>query len=322
MMNRLRGVLFNNFSLKLISLALASLLFIAVRSEKDSLAQGSVKLAMTPPPGRMLAEEPPSSLRITVSGPTSRMQHFRFEDLADVSIDLSGISEGFFKFNEDLVKLPAGLRVTAIRPSGFRVRYEPLTIRILPVKVVLQGQVAAGFQVAGHSVKPATVEVRGPKSAVLPLAQVRLRPVSVDKADNTLVLRASLMPMANEVTARPANGLEVTVRIVPLTSEVVLSGVPLILNDPLGQGARSKTTKVNVKISGPPQVLANLTRDRVVAAVDCEPVGVGQSRLKPFIRGLPAGVKVLSITPPTVKVTRDNKAAADKPPGSVLPEKR
>ena len=78
-----RRAVFSNLALKLLSLALAALLFVLVHSEKHAPAQGGVPVTYGIPPGKVLVTKPPAVLRVGVTGPVSRVQRFRFEDLGE-----------------------------------------------------------------------------------------------------------------------------------------------------------------------------------------------------------------------------------------------
>src|SRR5512143_4040226 len=107
----LREALFGNLLLKVLSLALAVLLFIVVHSERQSVVQGNVGVSYSVPAGRALEIKPPATLHVGVSGPVSRLQRFRIDDLGVVTIDLTEVKEGYFKFRDELLGLPPGLRV-------------------------------------------------------------------------------------------------------------------------------------------------------------------------------------------------------------------
>jgi YbbR domain-containing protein len=175
-----RRAVFRNLTLKIVSLALALLLFVVVHSEKHSLAQGTVELTFSLPPGKLLAIKPPAVLRVGVTGPVSRVQRFRFEDLSPVSVDLAGAQNGFFKFPESLFTLPVGLKVAYIRPDGFQLRFEATVEREVPVRIKLEGEPAPGYGLIGRQVRPSRVTIRGPRSVVTSVVYVATDPVSLE----------------------------------------------------------------------------------------------------------------------------------------------
>ncbi len=312
-MRRLLGqLLFDNLSLKLISLVLALLFFLMVRGEKPFLARGTVDVSYYPPPGKILKAGLPDRLRVAVQGGASRMQRFRFEDLASVYVDLSRVNDGYFKFTPDLIQLPRGLKVTSVRPAGVMVRYETVSVRTIPVSSTVQGQVASGYQIVQHKVSPALVEVRGPKDVVLALKEVSTRPVSVEGAETTLVQRVDLMSLPPNVVARPGGKLTVTVEVAPFTTQVVLSKVPVEVRASDGSEVKVDVAPrhVEVRVTGSAQNLASISSKKVTAQVEVEGAGWDPLASVPRITGLPPGVKVVKVIPDRVTIS------AGQPKGS------
>jgi YbbR domain-containing protein len=188
----IRQALFGNLLLKVLSVALAVVLFIVVHSEKQSVVQGTVGVSYSSPAGRLLESKPPATLLVGVAGPVSRLQRFHIEELPAVSIDLTDVKEGYFKFREELLALPSGLRLAFVRPDGFTVRYEPTLQRRLALRLMVQGEPGAGFRVAGRRVRPSRIMVTGPRSVVQGLSELRTDPVAIDGADTTQVRRVRI----------------------------------------------------------------------------------------------------------------------------------
>jgi YbbR domain-containing protein len=311
----LRQLVVENLSLKLISIALALLFFFMVRAEKPFLAQGTVSVAYHPPSGMLVQDTLPSTVRVAVQGGASRMQRFRFEDLAEVHIDLNQEQEGYYKFTEDLFHLPRGLKVTAIRPAGVQIRYEVLSSRTVPVSSTVQGQVASGYQILQHKVSPALVEVRGPKEVVLAIKEVSTKPVSVEGAESTLVQRVDLMPLPAKVFARPARDLTVTVEVAPFTTQVVLGQIPVDVRASDGTVVKADVSPrfVEVRVTGSAQRLAEISRKRVTAQVEAEGAGWDPLASVPKITGLPSGVKVVKVNPSKVSISLEPEKAPSTP---------
>lgn len=304
----LHRALFDNLLLKLVSLALALLIFVSVRAEKQSLAYGTVSVSFTAPPGRVLVSEPPDELQVSVLGPTSRIPRFRFEDIADVNIDLSSVPAGFLKFRPDMILLPPEFSVASIRPGGFRVEYAELMTRDVPVHVTVEGQVAAGYRIAAVKAVPASFSVSGPEDAMKGLVDVRTRPVAVEGARASIVARVTLLPLSGRISLRAREQqVEATVEIVPVTSKVVLTGIPVAVDGPDARGAEVVPPRVDVTVSGPPEVLANFAKNAVRAHV--QPDGAtGETSHAPRIEGLPEGVVVRRLSPAQVLVRWPRRA--------------
>ncbi len=312
----LKRLVLENLSLKLISVALAVLFFFMVRAEKPFLAQGTVRVTYSPPAGMLLKDDLPATLRVAVQGGATRMQRFRFEDLADVHIDLTREQEGYLKFSPDLFHLPRGLSVNSISPAGVQVRYEVLSSRTVAVSSTVQGQVASGYQILQHKVSPALVQVRGPKDVVLAIKEVSTKPVSVEGAQSTLVQRVDLLPLPAKVMARPSRNLTVTVEVAPFTTQVVLGRIPVEVRASDGTVIKAEVSPrfVEVRVTGSAQRLAEISRKRVTAQVDAEAAGWDPLASVPKITGLPSGVKVMKVNPPRVSIASEPPRDQEGPP--------
>jgi YbbR domain-containing protein len=214
MKHGVRRAILRNLTLKIISVGLAVLLFVVVHSEKHSLVQGTVELSFSVPAGKLLSTKPPAVLRVGVTGPASRIQRFRFEDLGPLSVDLTGVQEGFFKFRESLFTLPVGLKVAHIRPEGFLLRFEPTVERQVSVRLRLEGQPAPGFRLLGRHVRPPRVTVSGPRSVVSSLAQLATVPMSLEGAVTSRTETVQLDLPPHLAQARPG-AVEVSLEIAP-----------------------------------------------------------------------------------------------------------
>lgn len=290
-----------NLVLKIISLALALLLFFLVRGEKQAMSQGVVRVTYTIPPGQVLASRFPSQLRVAIVGSASRMQRFRFEDLGDVHIDLTHIQEGYFTFSEDLFQLPPGLKVSSIRPSGFRVIYMAMASRRVPVRATIQGEVAEGFEVVRRRVEPTHVRVNGPRDIVMALDEVGTQPISLDGASTTLVQRVDLMALPDRVTAYPSTKLKVTVVVAPATTQVILNNVTVVAAGPEADKVEVSPATVDLTLRGPRLTMARFRSESLTVRVTPVIADGGSPALSPSVEGLPDGVTVQEIRPATVQ---------------------
>ncbi len=221
-----RRVLLKNLVLKILSVALAVLLFAVVHSEKSSMAQGDVAVSYSLPAGKLLLNKPPAVLRIGVIGPTFRLQRFRFEDVAAVTVNLNDVREGELKFRDEGVVLPAGLKVAFIRPESFLVRYEPILRRRLPVHLVLRGEAAAGFRILVQAVRPARVTISGARSVVKSLSAVPTEPLIMDEPTASFTQKVALAPLPQGAKMDEDPRLEAIVTIGPVSAKRRESSTP------------------------------------------------------------------------------------------------
>jgi YbbR domain-containing protein len=246
-------------------------------------------------------QKPPETLRIGVTGPLSRVQRFRIEDIPPITVELGQAGPGYFRFPEDLVPLPVGLKIAFARPEGFQLGFEATETRELPVRLELHGHPATGFRITTRRLSPATVRVSGPK-ALIRSSQLKLRtePLSIEGAYATRVENLRIVAPLG-VTGLDPSELEATIEIAPVTSESTLRGVPVRVEDPPGEAKPTLSpSTVAVRVEGPTAILATISHAKITARIR-----IGTARramVAPSIVGLPLGVRVVKVTPATVEV--------------------
>jgi YbbR domain-containing protein len=167
--------------LKVLSMVLAVTLFVLVRNDKDATSGAYVKVIYTLPEDRVLISDPTAEIKVSVRGPWTKLQHLD-RSLEPLHIDLTRVHTSELRIDEDMIKVPAGVRVSSIVPSEVHVEFEPRVVRGVPVQPILEGQPAEGYRVAKVTAEPARVRVDGAKSAVDAIERVPTRPLRITDA--------------------------------------------------------------------------------------------------------------------------------------------
>lgn len=299
-----RRVLLKNLFFKIISLALAVLLFIVVHAEKHTLLQGILPITYTIPAGQLLLNKPPASIHIGVTGPISRMQHFRLEDLGNLNVDLATIKEGsYYRFHEEAIPLPSGLKIAFIRPDGFTVRYEPTIQRRVPIRLAVSGELPHGFRLINRKVKPNKATVSGPRSVAASLMEVPTQVINLAEVTSNFSRQVSFATLSPGLKVISPTVVEVTMEIEPLRDERTISGIPVRFEDPQKRKSRLLTKAVQIVVTGPARDTARLEAGKLIARLRSSIYLRGSKfKLKPVIEGLPASVKVMRVSPAEVEV--------------------
>jgi YbbR domain-containing protein len=164
--------------LKVLSMVLAVTLFVLVRNDKDATSGAYVKVIYTLPEDRVLVSDPVPEVKVSVRGPWTKLQHLD-RSLEPIHIDLTRVHTPDVRVDEDMIKVPPGVRVSSIVPSEVHVEFEPRVVREVPVQPILEGQPAEGYRVAKVVAEPARVRVDGAKSAVDAIERVPTRPLRI-----------------------------------------------------------------------------------------------------------------------------------------------
>ena len=275
----LRDHSFAHTGLKIVSVALAVLLWMMVSSQRASVERGlRIPLELQNLPENLEMVEPPQeAVDVRVRGTADALGRIAPGDLV-AAVDLSTAQPGrrLFHLSPERVKAPFAVVVTQVTPSAVAIRFEPSATRIVPVVPSVEGEPAPGFIVGKISADPATVEIVGPESLLRRVTEAITEPLWVGsaKADVTSTV---IVGVADEgVRLKSAKTAVVSVAIVPAPAERQLSSVAVRARN-LGAGLRVTITppSVSVRVRGTKEAIAKIRDASIVAYVDLEGIGRG-----------------------------------------------
>jgi YbbR domain-containing protein len=287
----------NNWSLKLIALVLAVLLWSHVRGEVNPLEASSVDvpLKVQPPRGMVLLnpDEMPSKVTVTLRGPRLALRNIKGGGLAnplapteqapnvvegavEAIVDFSKFkSETRTRVTEQEVPIKAetddanrrlGVEVLGVKPDEVSVVLDRSRNARFSVQPRFEPGPELGFRVANLRVRPGSAEAYGPSKALTRISAVWARTNGrVFKRDIERVTRATLVAVDNK------GGAIGNVRLEPGTVEVagilqedlIMRRVPLAARLTGAPAAGYHVTGIILKparitLSGPRQTLEGL----------------------------------------------------------------
>ncbi len=177
----LRDLIFKNFSLKVVSLFLALILWFVLSS-----AQGVEKIVEVP----VVVVNKPKNLGISSDYVKSVLVQLKSTPLAPkdfaknltVTIDLKDSLPGerVFNISKKNLNLPTGVEVINIRPSTIVLRLEKLIKKRVPVVVRYSGMPARGYEITNIFVMPKFLEIEGPVTRVSKIKSVFTETVNIE----------------------------------------------------------------------------------------------------------------------------------------------
>ena len=214
-MARLR--LRRHLGLKLVSVVLAALLWIAVAGEQTVERALRIPLEFSNLPAQLeVVGDPPAVVDVRIRGSSGSLNRIAAGELNAI-LDLRAARAGrrLFHLGGNDVRRPFGVDVVQVTPSTVVMTFEPSAAKVVPVVPNVEGSPADGFLIGTVTAEPATVEVLGPVSVLKGLTEAITEPVSVTGAS---------MPVSETVTigvADPAARLRTpqTARVVVTVSE-------------------------------------------------------------------------------------------------------
>ncbi len=235
-------LLTENWTLKLISLAFALLLWVFIMGERRLEVGYRVPLELQNIPKElMVANEVPSLVDVRVSGPRTLQMKVSPNDIS-IIVDLTDLQPGLttFKRLEERLNLPSGLRVTRLSPSFIDLKLERIKQKLVPVKVALTGEPLAGFRVTSVKLVPDEVLVEGAETELKSVSEVTTEEVDLNGVNEGFSLIVPLVYRGTYTHFKDEKTTEVQVAIEP-----VVTLPPVENKDIEPQDTKKKTEGVN-----------------------------------------------------------------------------
>ena len=178
----------HNLGLKLISLALAVGVWLAVA--RDPVAEVAVDVAIefhNVPQNLEISSETIPRAQIRLRGPERVIHGLRPSDVY-AEIELSGLKPGerTFDLTAKQIHEPAELEVVQVIPSQFHLAFDTRLTREVPVQPRVVGTFARGYGIERIVVDPANITISGPKKHVEAVEAAITDPVDVSGAIDRL----------------------------------------------------------------------------------------------------------------------------------------
>ena len=289
-------------------LVLANPTTVPVNLERLATQTLPIDLSLTGQPavGYQAGEAAMDPADIVISGPESLVDQIA---RARVLVSLDGAREGIDQAIpvEILDKQNALIDGITVNPESIHVTI-PISqqggFRDVAVKVVVSGQVAAGYRLENISVFPQVITVFASDPELvnnLP-GVVETQTLDLQEAKEDITTRLALT-LPQNITIVGVQTVEVQVGISPIqTSLTLLNQTINVTGLPEGLTAVISPQTVDVIISGPLPGLDALTPQDIIVTVDVTGLVTGIYQLIPTVEVLVDNVLVESILPSTIEV--------------------
>ena len=295
---------FRHVGLKLLSVALAVLLWMVIAGEETVERGLRVPLELQQfPSGLELLGDVPTTADVRVRGASGTLGRLSPGDIVAV-LDLRGARPGerLFHLTPEQVRAPFGVEVVQVTPSTVAVVFETTGTRSVPIEPAIEGKPAAGYMVGTIVVTPPSVEVVGPESAIRRVTEALTEPVSVADAQRRVEESVNVGTLDPALRVKTLRTVTVTVDIVPAPLEQTVRNRPVHLEGLAPTLTASATpSDVDVTIRGSREELARVRPDDVTAFVDLAGLGAGEYPLTVRAKSS-RDVGVTRIEPQTIQV--------------------
>lgn len=295
---------FRHLGLKVLAIALATLLWLTVAGEYVVERALRVPLELRNKPAHLeILGDPPASVDVRLSGSSALLSRLEPGEIVAV-LDLSNARPGsrLFHLRTEDVRVPFGVAVEHISPPTISLDLEKSATRTVPVKPAVDGHPSPGYIIGQITAEPATIDVIGPESRVRQLVEATTEPVVIDGRSGRVrdVVTIGLVDSAVRLI-RPQSAT-VVVDVVPAPVERGVGSVPVRWKN-LGAGlrARIRPRLVRVILRGPQRALEVVAPGTIEAFVDLAGLGSGRYNLRVQVDP-PPDVGVGDVNPQLVEV--------------------
>ncbi len=303
MMFPFRSFLTHNWFLKLFSVLVASLLWLTIVSETNSVINRTIALEFQGiPPNMEITGETATQVDLQLRGSSSLLNEISPADVAAV-ISLIGQAPGTATVNLTSadIQAPFGVEVLRIDPIRIQFNLERTLTRTLPVRAVLEGEPAEDHEVVTFFVTPSTVNVVGPESTIRPLESLPTTSVRIDGARFTVRTFADLNvvdPLLRLESLSP-HEVQVEIREVRVDSAYSATMDPS-LDDP--SLWLIEPSSITVTVQGPKSLMTEFDSNNLFFTIDTSVLSPGSHQLAPEILGITDPFSIALLEPETIEI--------------------
>jgi YbbR domain-containing protein len=211
-----RSFFTRNVGWKLLSLAAAVLLWIAVASEPEVSTFLSVRVEYKNlPAGVEVNSDAAESVILEIRGPSGELRGLpETRRLYGVILDMSegGPGQHTFNIGGGNVRLPRGVQLVRAVPAQVRLNLERRDTRSVPVEVRFAAGLPARLRVVEVTSDPASLAITGPASRVAHVARVETDPIDLKLAAG--VAEYHVNAYVNDPRVRFQDPASVTVKVI------------------------------------------------------------------------------------------------------------
>ena len=274
---------FRHLGLKILAIALATLLWLTVAGEH--VVERGMRVGLefrNKPPELEIVGDPPTSVDVRLKGSSALLSRLDPGEVVAV-IDLASARPGsrLFHIRTSEVRGPYGVEVTQVIPATLSLDLEKSGRRVVAVVPATDGEAAPGYVVGRITADPSTVEVVGPESHLKKLTEATTEPVSIAGAQQRVrdVVTVGLADAA--LRLNQPQSATVIVEILPAPVEREFAGVPIRYRNLGGRMlAQVAPSTARVRVRGGRDALSALRADAIDAFVDLYGLGPGRYNLR------------------------------------------
>lgn len=295
-----------NLILKLVSLFFAIFLWYFVVGEDKIDTTIYVPLEITNlPQDLVISNQFRKQLEVTINGPRGLVRSVASQHITR-PVDLTNAQPGnhVIKNTPESIKLPNGVQIQNIRPANITLTIDRLLKKELPIKPVLKGNPANGFEVAAIIANPKTLGLTAPastlgKEAFLP---TELIDMTGRNANFNTQVALNVREEITELIGEPVISVSILIKEKQVVRE--FSGIPVEFNHEAERTTyRLDHYQVNIETELP-YSMANKDAQNFhfKATINADKLPPGSHELPVKIISSQQSIKITKVVPARIKI--------------------
>lgn len=280
--------LLRRWHLKVLALALAFAVWVAVTGEGRGVQDFRVPVDVALGAGATLAGTPPTNVTVRLRGPDSLLRRMDPYDLT-IRVDLkdAGGGERTVQLTQrNVAGVPRDVEVALIDPDRLRVVIAKKKRREVPVVPTIVGKPPRGYQVYRAVARPEALAVEGPEAKISTVTRLSTDAIRVDDKSEPFTVRVGAVSESAAVRVADVRPLDVTVYVDLAPVDAAIERVPVV-----AAGARGPVVivpaSITVSVSAPSALIPKLRAGHVRAVVD-----LNGSAGQPVVAGAPLRIEL------------------------------
>lgn len=263
----LRKIFLEDWSLKLLSLAIALVLWLVVTGQNQPVtAHVNIQLNFIRPPQLEISNDPPRTVDVMLTGSRNKLDDLTTLDLvATVDISDQRAGERVIRLaDKALITLPQGVKVDGYQPSAIPIRLEPIVERQVVVEPKLEGKPVDGYEVYGVQLSKGSVMLRGPETRVIAVEKVVTEGIWLGGRKESFTAPNVAIDVSDPKIDLADPVVNVTIEIGEHRVEKTFSGVTTSSTN----GVRVQPANVSVTLLGPASMVNGLKTEEIKVVFD------------------------------------------------------
>ncbi|MDZ7345086.1 MAG: hypothetical protein ONA90_11305 [candidate division KSB1 bacterium] len=316
----MKRMVVENYRVKLIVVAVATLFWFAVVTENDYEYDIDIPIALVNmPEGKIVVNRPTTTARVRFEGKGRALLALLFYREARIALDLENVRKHHaFILQRHMVQRPRGSTpltpLQILSPDTVYVRLSNLLEKTVRVSAAVKITTTPGYTVIyPYRLVPDSLKISGPEEAVKSIDSVLTEYKEFNNVQQSVSGRLTLRPFPDSMRIQLAVDQVDFFADVQKLIEVTLQEIPVQVNNvPPHLKVTPVPSTLSLTVEGSEKLLLNIKRENIVAYIDFARIRGSETEGHPAYIRTPEGVRYRDVKPAFFKLImeRQNHAPA------------